>query len=158
MKGPPGARGEKGDPGRPGVQVPCPTCLIFFFYRVYLDHQVQREKRGSQGPRVLEVWKETLGPQASLAPGRKPVPIEEPLGPPGEPGIPGSRGPPGARGNQGNVGSRGRPGRPGYPGEQGKVLSVRCLIRAINQDILFSCFSFLCRTERYSWRKRAFRE
>ncbi|XP_036004066.1 collagen alpha-1(XX) chain isoform X1 [Fundulus heteroclitus] len=51
---------------------------------------------------------------------RKPVPIEEPVGPPGEPGIPGSRGPPGARGNQGNVGSRGRPGKPGYPGEQGR--------------------------------------
>ncbi|XP_038131253.1 collagen alpha-1(XX) chain isoform X2 [Cyprinodon tularosa] len=51
---------------------------------------------------------------------RKPVPIEEPVGPPGEPGIPGSRGPPGARGNQGEVGSRGRPGRPGYPGEQGR--------------------------------------
>lgn len=53
--------------------------------------------------------------------GRKPVPIEEPVGPPGEPGIPGPKGPPGARGSQGRVGPRGTPGRPGYPGEQGKL-------------------------------------
>ena len=54
---------------------------------------------------------------------RKPVPIEEPVGPPGEPGIPGPKGPPGARGAPGNVGPRGRLGRTGYPGEQGKTLS-----------------------------------
>ncbi|XP_061592845.1 collagen alpha-1(XX) chain [Cololabis saira] len=52
--------------------------------------------------------------------GRKPVPVEEPVGPPGEPGVPGAMGPPGGRGTQGKVGTRGRSGRPGYPGEQGR--------------------------------------
>uniref|UniRef100_A0A8C7MSH0 Uncharacterized protein n=1 Tax=Oncorhynchus kisutch TaxID=8019 RepID=A0A8C7MSH0_ONCKI len=50
---------------------------------------------------------------------RKPVPIEEPVGPPGEPGIPGGKGPPGQRGNQGRLGTSGEPGKSGYPGEQG---------------------------------------
>ncbi|XP_072569190.1 collagen alpha-1(XX) chain isoform X2 [Paramormyrops kingsleyae] len=51
---------------------------------------------------------------------RKPVPQQEPMGPPGELGIPGTRGPPGPRGGQGNPGTRGNPGKPGYPGEQGR--------------------------------------
>ncbi|KAG7472303.1 hypothetical protein MATL_G00107490 [Megalops atlanticus] len=51
---------------------------------------------------------------------RKPVPLEEPVGPPGEPGIPGAKGPPGQRGAQGRQGPRGKPGKPGYPGEQGR--------------------------------------
>ncbi|KAL1021207.1 hypothetical protein UPYG_G00010170 [Umbra pygmaea] len=51
---------------------------------------------------------------------RKPVPIEEPVGPPGEPGIPGGKGPPGQRGNEGRLGTRGQPGKPGYPGEMGR--------------------------------------
>ncbi|XP_048872828.1 collagen alpha-1(XIV) chain isoform X3 [Brienomyrus brachyistius] len=51
---------------------------------------------------------------------RKPVPQQEPVGPPGEPGMPGTRGPPGPRGGQGNPGTRGNPGKPGYPGEQGR--------------------------------------
>lgn len=53
---------------------------------------------------------------------RKPVPIEEPVGPPGEPGIPGGKGPPGQRGNQGRLGTSGEPGKSGYPGEQGEAL------------------------------------
>ncbi|XP_063064031.1 collagen alpha-1(XX) chain [Engraulis encrasicolus] len=51
---------------------------------------------------------------------RKPVPLEDPVGPPGEPGIPGSKGPPGFRGEQGRIGNRGMPGKSGYPGEQGQ--------------------------------------
>ncbi|KAJ8016527.1 hypothetical protein DPEC_G00008170 [Dallia pectoralis] len=51
---------------------------------------------------------------------RKPVPIEEPVGPPGEPGIPGGKGPPGHRGHQGRLGTRGASGKPGYPGEMGR--------------------------------------
>ena len=58
---------------------------------------------------------------------RKPVPIEEPVGPPGEPGIPGGMGAPGLRGNQGRVGARGRPGKGGYPGEQGKAFILNRL-------------------------------
>ncbi|XP_076840731.1 solute carrier family 35 member C2 isoform X2 [Brachyhypopomus gauderio] len=51
---------------------------------------------------------------------RKPLPIQEPVGPPGEPGIPGGKGPPGPRGPKGRDGDRGEPGKPGYPGEQGR--------------------------------------
>ncbi|XP_043988813.1 collagen alpha-1(XIV) chain [Gambusia affinis] len=123
--GPPGARGEKGDPGRPGVQglpgppgpkgeegIPGPrgepqsVAMIYQLVTQACEQLVHKEVL------KLDMYINEIS--------RKPVPIEEPVGPPGEPGIPGSRGPPGARGNQGNVGSRGKPGRPGYPGEQGR--------------------------------------
>lgn len=64
FQGPPGARGEKGVPGRPGVQVSSldlnpPVCHLLlslqppalFPCRVYQDLQAQKGKRGSQAPR-----------------------------------------------------------------------------------------------------------
>ncbi|XP_047224145.1 collagen alpha-1(XX) chain isoform X1 [Girardinichthys multiradiatus] len=102
--GPTGLPGNKGDRGEKGE--PQSMAMIYQLVTQACEQLVHNEVL------KLDMFINEIG--------RKPVPIEEPLGPPGEPGIPGSRGPPGARGNQGNVGSRGRPGRPGYPGEQGR--------------------------------------
>ncbi|XP_014326962.1 solute carrier family 35 member C2 isoform X1 [Xiphophorus maculatus] len=97
----PGNKGERGEKGEPQSMA-----MIYQLVTQACEQLVHKEVL------KLDMYINEIS--------RKPVPIEEPVGPPGEPGIPGSRGPPGARGNQGSVGSRGRPGRPGYPGEQGR--------------------------------------
>lgn len=94
-----------------------------FFLKKYIQHNIRQHIHmllQYASPRVCVFSEEVLKLDKFINEiGRKPAPIEEPVGPPGEPGIPGPKGPPGPRGNQGDVGSRGRPGRIGYPGEQG---------------------------------------
>lgn len=97
----PGNKGERGEKGEPQSMA-----MIYQLVTQACEQLVHKEVL------KLDMYINEIS--------KKPVPIEEPVGPPGEPGIPGSRGPPGPRGNQGNVGSRGKPGRPGYPGEQGQ--------------------------------------
>uniref|UniRef100_A0A3B4FRZ8 Collagen, type XIV, alpha 1b n=1 Tax=Pundamilia nyererei TaxID=303518 RepID=A0A3B4FRZ8_9CICH len=104
-RGPPGPVGPTGLPGNKGERGEKEECnksaktFLFFAF--------------SEEVLKLDMFINEIG--------RKPVPIEEPVGPPGEPGIPGPKGPPGERGSQGRVGPSGTPGRPGYPGEQGKL-------------------------------------
>ncbi|XP_029363195.1 collagen alpha-1(XX) chain [Echeneis naucrates] len=97
----PGSKGERGEKGEPQSMA-----VIYQLVTQACEHLVHKEVL------KLDMFINEIN--------RKPVPIEEPVGPPGEPGIPGPKGPPGARGNVGNTGPRGRPGRPGYPGEQGQ--------------------------------------
>ncbi|KAM9750822.1 collagen alpha-1(XX) chain-like isoform 2-T2 [Menidia menidia] len=97
----PGNKGERGEKGEPQSMA-----MIYQLVTQACEQLVHKEVL------KLDMYINEIG--------RKPAPIEEPVGPPGEPGIPGSRGPPGGRGTQGDTGTRGKPGRPGYPGEQGR--------------------------------------
>ncbi|CAI5646613.1 unnamed protein product [Oreochromis niloticus] len=109
-RGPPGPVGPTGLPGNKGERgekgEPQSMAMIYQLVTQACEQLVHKEVL------KLDMFINEIG--------RKPVPIEEPVGPPGEPGIPGPKGPPGARGSQGRVGPRGTPGRPGYPGEQGR--------------------------------------
>ncbi|XP_019907166.2 collagen alpha-1(XIV) chain isoform X2 [Esox lucius] len=97
----PGNKGERGEKGEPQSMA-----MIFQLVTQACEQLVHNE--------VLKL--DSFLTEMS----RKPVPIEEPVGPPGEPGIPGGKGPPGQRGHQGRLGTRGDPGKPGYPGEMGR--------------------------------------
>uniref|UniRef100_A0A3Q4HZW5 Collagen alpha-1(XIV) chain-like n=1 Tax=Neolamprologus brichardi TaxID=32507 RepID=A0A3Q4HZW5_NEOBR len=109
-RGPPGPVGPTGLPGNKGERgekgEPQSMAMIYQLVTQACEQLVHKEVL------KLDMFINEIG--------RKPVPIEEPVGPPGEPGIPGPKGPPGERGSQGRVGPRGTPGRPGYPGEQGR--------------------------------------
>ncbi|XP_035501671.2 collagen alpha-1(XX) chain isoform X1 [Scophthalmus maximus] len=102
--GPTGLSGGKGERGEKGE--PQSMAMIYQLVTQACEQLVHKEVL------KLDMFINEIG--------RKPAPIEEPVGPPGEPGIPGPKGPPGTRGSQGNIGTRGRPGRTGYPGEQGQ--------------------------------------
>ncbi|XP_076133149.1 collagen alpha-1(XX) chain-like [Alosa pseudoharengus] len=102
--GPSGLPGKKGDRGEKGE--PQSLAMIYQLVTEACEKLVHNEVL------KLDAFMNEMS--------RKPVPIEEPVGPPGEPGIPGSKGPPGLRGEQGRQGTRGKPGRSGYPGEQGQ--------------------------------------
>ncbi|XP_062396603.1 collagen alpha-1(XX) chain [Sardina pilchardus] len=102
--GPSGLPGKKGDRGEKGE--PQSLAMIYQMVTEACEKLVHNEVL------KLDAFLNEMS--------RKPVPIEEPVGPPGEPGIPGSKGPPGLRGEQGRQGARGKPGRSGYPGEQGR--------------------------------------
>ncbi|XP_066558755.1 collagen alpha-1(XX) chain [Amia ocellicauda] len=120
MPGVPGAEGERGHPGLVG-----PTGLP--------GHKGERGEKGE--PQSLAiiyqlvtqaceqlVHNEVLKLDSFLNEvSRKPVPLEEPVGPPGEPGTPGTTGSPGPRGAPGQPGQTGDTGKPGYPGEQGRT-------------------------------------
>ncbi|KAL6482854.1 hypothetical protein MHYP_G00077260 [Metynnis hypsauchen] len=97
----PGSKGERGEKGEPQS-----LAIIYQLVTQACEKLVHNE--------VLKI--DAFLNEIS----RKPVPIQEPVGPPGEPGIPGGRGPPGHRGPEGRQGDRGEQGRPGYPGEQGR--------------------------------------
>ncbi|XP_041702146.2 collagen alpha-1(XX) chain [Coregonus clupeaformis] len=97
----PGNKGERGEKGEPQSMA-----MIFQLVTQACEQLVHNEVL------KLDLFLNEMS--------RKPVPIEEPVGPPGEPGIPGGKGPPGQRGNQGRLGTRGEPGKSGYPGEQGR--------------------------------------
>ncbi|XP_026189122.1 collagen alpha-1(XX) chain isoform X1 [Mastacembelus armatus] len=97
----PGSKGERGEKGEPQSMA-----VIYQLVTEACEQLVHKEAL------KLDMFINEIS--------RKPVPIEEPVGPPGEPGIPGPRGAPGTRGNQGHVGPRGKPGKLGYPGEQGR--------------------------------------
>ncbi|MBN3321774.1 COEA1 protein, partial [Atractosteus spatula] len=110
MPGIPGVVGERGHPGQVG-----PTGLS--------GHKGEKGEKVSSLPQEKwcfsadEVLKlDSFLNEMSL----KPVPVEEPVGPPGEPGIPGPQGAPGPRGRPGRPGTAGDPGKSGYPGEQGR--------------------------------------
>uniref|UniRef100_A0A8D3CP68 Uncharacterized protein n=1 Tax=Scophthalmus maximus TaxID=52904 RepID=A0A8D3CP68_SCOMX len=112
--GPTGLSGGKGERGEKGE----PQSMAMIYQLVtQACEQLVRSLAFSEEVLKLDMFINEIG--------RKPAPIEEPVGPPGEPGIPGPKGPPGTRGSQGNIGTRGRPGRTGYPGEQGKTRSGR---------------------------------
>ncbi|XP_029520281.1 collagen alpha-1(XX) chain isoform X1 [Oncorhynchus nerka] len=97
----PGNKGERGEKGEPQSMA-----MIFQLVTQACEQLVHNEVL------KLDLFLNEMS--------RKPVPIEEPVGPPGEPGIPGGKGPPGQRGNQGRLGTSGEPGKSGYPGEQGR--------------------------------------
>ncbi|KAI4901523.1 hypothetical protein NFI96_033440 [Prochilodus magdalenae] len=97
----PGSKGERGEKGEPQS-----LAIIYQLVTQACEKLVHNE--------VLKI--DAFLNEIS----RKPVPIQEPVGPPGEPGIPGGRGPPGSRGPEGRQGDRGDAGKPGYPGEQGR--------------------------------------
>ncbi|XP_069035505.1 collagen alpha-1(XX) chain isoform X2 [Lepisosteus oculatus] len=119
MPGIPGVVGERGHPGQVG-----PTGLS--------GHKGEKGEKGE--PQSLAtvyqlvteaceqlVHNEVLKLDSFLNEmSQKPVPVEEPVGPPGEPGIPGPQGAPGPRGRPGRPGTTGDPGKSGYPGEQGR--------------------------------------
>ncbi|XP_035501675.2 collagen alpha-1(XX) chain isoform X5 [Scophthalmus maximus] len=126
--GPTGLSGGKGERGEKGE--PQSMAMIYQLVTQACEQLVHKEVL------KLDMFINEIG--------RKPAPIEEPVGPPGEPGIPGPKGPPGTRGSQGNIGTRGRPGRTGYPGEQALIL--------LTGNYLF------CRAERDARGERGWRD
>ncbi|KAF0036624.1 hypothetical protein F2P81_011936 [Scophthalmus maximus] len=97
LPGPQGIRGVEGNIGAPGLTgprgEPQSMAMIYQLVTQACEQLVHKEVL------KLDMFINEIG--------RKPAPIEEPVGPPGEPGIPGPKGPPGQRGMPGGKGDGG---------------------------------------------------